>query len=79
MMNAVEQVLSTALALTPEERAEVAERLLASLESSLAEIDPLWRTEIFARIAEIDSGAVKPIDHSQVMSRAREALARRRA
>jgi putative addiction module component (TIGR02574 family) len=64
---------SQVLALPPEQRVELAERLWASVEGQLDEDEELFR-EIDRRIAEVDSGAVKPIPFEQAMREIRDSL-----
>ena len=55
------QLLADALALTPHERARLAERLLASLESTADDpdqVDLAWQAELASRLTEARSGAV---------------------
>ena len=57
-----ETISREALSLPVQERAELAERLLSSLDSlSEAEIEQLWIQEASRRAAEIDSGAARLI------------------
>jgi putative addiction module component (TIGR02574 family) len=58
----VSELLKKALALPPEARAALAGSLLESLEDTLdASAEEEWNQEIARRIAELDSGKVKPI------------------
>ena len=57
-----ETINREALALPVQERAELAERLLSSLDSlSEAEVEQLWVKEAVRRAAEIDSGVTRLI------------------
>jgi len=57
-----ETISREALSLPVQERAELAERLLSSLDSlSEAEIEQLWILEASRRAAEIDSGSANLI------------------
>ena len=61
-MSTVDDVLNVALSLTPEERASLAERLLASLETMPADnvaIGEVWAKEIMARSAAYARGELK--------------------
>ena len=62
MVEDVSDLLKKALELPPEARAALAGSLLESLDET---VDPLaeeeWKKEIGTRIAELDSGNVKPI------------------
>jgi putative addiction module component (TIGR02574 family) len=62
MTQEVSELLKKALALPPEARAALAGSLLESLEDTLdASAEEEWKQEIARRIAELDSGKVKPI------------------
>ncbi len=62
-----------ALKLTPEERAHLADRLLASL-SEDAEIEEAWAAEVERRVAEIEAGRVTVVPAVEAIARARTAL-----
>jgi putative addiction module component (TIGR02574 family) len=65
------QVLEDALSLPPAERAEVAERLLSSLDASRVErIDALWAAEAEDRIEAFDRGEIKAVSASDAFSSA---------
>ena len=69
-----EQVESEALKLEPKARAELAEKLLRSLEDlSEEEIERLWVKEAIRRDAELDSGSASMRDAEDVF---RDASAR---
>ena len=62
MTQEVLEILKKALALPAEARAALAGSLLESLEDTLdASVEEEWNQEIARRIAELDSGKVKPI------------------
>jgi putative addiction module component (TIGR02574 family) len=62
MTEAVSELLKRALALPAEARAALAGSLLESLDDRMdASAEEAWRDEIARRIAELDSGKVKPI------------------
>ncbi|MGO9861990.1 MAG: addiction module protein [Terriglobales bacterium] len=62
MAQEVSEVLKKALALPPEARAALAGSLLESLDDTLdVAAEEEWSQEIARRIAELDSGKVKPI------------------
>jgi putative addiction module component (TIGR02574 family) len=65
-----------ALALSPEDRLTLAQRLWQSVGPPVEdeEIDPELIAEIERRDAEIESGAVKPIPYDQAMREIRESL-----
>ena len=67
-----EQVESEALKLKPEARAELAEKLLRSLEElSEEEIKRLWAEEALRRDAELDAGKASMRDAEDVFKDAR--------
>jgi putative addiction module component (TIGR02574 family) len=62
MTKAAKQVLSDAMALDDSERAELAARLLDTLDASVDEdYVPAWEAEITQRVRELDKGTVKGI------------------
>lgn len=62
-----------ALALSPEERVLLADRLLASL-SVDGEVENAWAVEVERRLAEIEAGVRPPVPVKQAIERARQAL-----
>ena len=61
------QVLKEALSLPPAERAEIAERLLSSLDGPSQErIDALWGKEAEERLDAFDRGEIQAIPAEQV-------------
>lgn len=65
-------VLEEALKLTANERAEVAEQLLASLdEVPDTDVEQAWQEEIQKRLQQIDRGEVKTIPWEEVQRRLR--------
>ncbi|MET1082513.1 MAG: addiction module protein [Burkholderiales bacterium] len=73
MSNQVEALEAEALKLSPEERARLADRLIASL-SEDAEIEEAWATEVERRIAEIEAGRAPVVPAAEAIARARDAL-----
>ena len=73
MPTQLEIVETEALKLSVEERARLADRLLASLNED-AEIDEAWAREVERRIAEIESGRAQLVPAAEAMARARAAL-----
>jgi len=64
------QVLKEALSLPPAERAEIAERLLSSLDPpSQKGMDELWGEEAEDRLDAFDRGEIKAIPAKQVFDR----------
>lgn len=74
-MMTTEQVANEALKLKPEARAELAEKLLRSLEDlSDEQIERLWAEEAVRRDAELDSGTASMRDAEDVFRDARARL-----
>lgn len=67
---ALQRIEAAALLLSPDERAELAERLWASVEGSDV-ADPAWDAEIKRRMQEVDSGAVQCRPWDDVMAELR--------
>ena len=64
-----EALLTAALTLPPEDREEIAERLLRSLDNSeYVALAPDWKAEIDRRLKEIDDGTAELIDGDEVMA-----------
>ncbi len=66
MSELAQQLIATALELTPDDRVVVANAILASLKDSdgscvSAEVHDAWSDEIRNRLADIDNGQVKTI------------------
>jgi len=66
-----------ALALPPEQRAELAVELLASLDDEIAEVDAAdvdraWGEEMLRRSAQIASGEVKTLTWDEVLAQVAE-------
>lgn len=75
MSDLVTELSQRARELTPEDRARLAEELLASLEEKLEpEVDAAWNEELRKRIAEVESGTARLIPASEVFARVRRAL-----
>lgn len=69
-MNArIDVLLNEAMELEPDDRAELAERLLGTLEPEDPDVAEAWRAEIQKRIAELDSGAVNPVSAEEARRR----------
>ena len=73
MTKSVDAVVAEALALSAEERARVADRLLASLTEDVG-IDDAWAAEVERRLAAIESGQMKLVPARDAIARARAAL-----
>ncbi|HNT86931.1 MAG TPA: addiction module protein [Candidatus Hydrogenedentes bacterium] len=67
--------MTEALALSPEARAFLAERLIESLDADPGtEISPAWREEIRRRCQDADTGRIALRDAAEVFARAYAAL-----
>jgi len=73
MSTRIEMLEAEAMKLSAEERADLAQRLIASL-SEGAEIDRAWAVEVERRIAQIESGEARLIPAAEAIARARAAL-----
>jgi putative addiction module component (TIGR02574 family) len=62
-----------ALKLPPEERALLADHLLASL-GVQGEVEQAWAIEVERRLAEVEDGHIELIPLEQALRRARQAL-----
>lgn len=59
-MSSMNAVLAEALQLPPEERAEVAKRLIASLDGPADEdVEAAWLAEVERRLQDVDRGTAK--------------------
>jgi putative addiction module component (TIGR02574 family) len=77
----IEAVIEEALKLPPEERSELIERLLESLEDGTSadpDHDAAWTEVIDRRLQEARSGRVQLIDASEALIQARAAIGARR-
>ena len=75
MPDLVAELSERAKVLPPEDRARLAEELLASLEESpSAEVDAAWDAEIQRRIAEVDAGTAELVPSEEVFTRVRQSL-----
>jgi putative addiction module component (TIGR02574 family) len=69
MSEATQQLIASALQLSPQERAVVANAILASLEGPTDNVPPeirdAWAAEIGRRVEDLDSGRVKAVPSSE--------------
>lgn len=71
-----EEIFRDAMALPPDARAELAERLIGSLaEDVSSEVRTAQLAEVRRRIAEVESGEATLIPGDEVLARARRLLA----
>lgn len=73
MSSQLEIVEAQALKLSAEERAELADRLIASLFKD-NEIEEAWAVEVERRIEEIESGRAELIPAAEAIARVRAAI-----
>ena len=73
MSQASQAIESAALLLPPEERARLAERLLASLDVD-PEIEKAWDEEIKRRLVAWEAGLLKEVPWEEVRAQARTLL-----
>ena len=73
MSDQLDIVEAQALKLPPEERAQLADRLVASLFKD-QNIEDAWSAEVERRIEEIESGRAKLIPAADSIARARVAI-----
>jgi putative addiction module component (TIGR02574 family) len=67
MSNRGTEILKEALSLPPDERAEIAEQLLSSLDSpDRQKVDVLWANEVEDRLDSYEQGEIKTIPAKQV-------------
>jgi len=72
MSRSAAEVFEPALALPEEQRAEIAEELLASLAGEAdADAESEWGTEIERRLARIDAGQAKSLSMDESLARLR--------
>ena len=75
MSTNVDTILGTALTLPPDERAWLAEELIASLDQHRdPEIEAAWAGEIERRIAEVESGEPETVSWEEARARIRAKL-----
>ena len=73
----VEQLAQQAMELPPAARADLAERLMESIDfSSDKELQQLWSAEANRRLEELRSGRVQPIPGEDVIAEVRRVVGR---
>jgi putative addiction module component (TIGR02574 family) len=70
MRATLEEIQAEAMKLSIEERAELADRLWASL-TPQGEIDAAWDAEIARRVKQLETGEVETIPHETVIAELR--------
>ena len=73
MANSVNSIINQALELTPLDRANLAEKLLASLDKPDNTIDALWGKEADMRIEKYRKGELETVSASEVFSKYKKA------
>ena len=73
MSSQLEIIEAQALQLSVEERARLADRLIASLFED-TEVEEAWAAEVERRIEEIESGRVQLVPAADAIARARAAI-----
>jgi len=73
MPTSIAELEASALLLAPEDRAHLADRLLASL-SSDSDLDDAWSAEAERRLSELESGSVIGVPIADAIARARNAI-----
>lgn len=71
MNTSLKQVEEQALSLSPEERAKLAEVMLESLATPLADIEEAWAQEIEQRVAAYDRGDIPSYSAEDVFAEAK--------
>jgi putative addiction module component (TIGR02574 family) len=73
LSNVLEVLKARRLKLTPEERVQLADRLIASVFED-HEVEEAWAVEVERRVAEIESGRSKLIPAAEAIAHARAAI-----
>ena len=73
MSISIAEVEAQALLLSPEDRAQLADKLLASLASD-ADVEDAWSAEAERRLAELECGAISGIPVQDAIARARDTI-----
>jgi putative addiction module component (TIGR02574 family) len=76
MSDLVAELSAQAKALPPEERARLAEELLASLDPHERDVEAAWDGELRRRIDEVERGTVQLVSPDQAVAQVRRALGR---
>jgi putative addiction module component (TIGR02574 family) len=69
-----QQVAHAAMQLSPDERADLAEKLWVSVDTPET-VAAAWDTEIACRVAQLDAGEVETVPAEQVITELRARLA----
>ena len=68
-MAATYEILKEALALRPEQKAELIDKLLSSLDMPDKEIDELWAEEAESRIDAYEQGKIRAVSLEKVLEK----------
>lgn len=71
MSSSLKKIEKQARALSPEERAKLAESMLESLHTPLSEIESAWAEEVERRVAAFDRGEIPSYAAEDVFAEAR--------
>lgn len=72
MTDKTQAIMEQALKLSPTERADMAEQLLASLDENLdSDVEKAWQEEVQRRLQQVERGEVKTIPWEEVQRRLR--------
>lgn len=63
------ELLHDIMALSPLERAQFVDAIMASLDQPDAEIDALWKEEVESRISAYEQGKLKSVPLDEVLSK----------
>jgi len=73
MTKEAQRILQEAMSMPPGDRAQVARKLLLSLEQELdQDVDIVWQQEAARRLQELDSGEVQTVTWESVRDRLRK-------
>lgn len=73
MSRSYDEIVSEAMELPPQERADLADRLWISVDTPEA-VAAAWDAEIARRIAQLDAAEIEPIPFEQVIAELRAKL-----
>lgn len=76
MPDLVAELAARARALSPEDRARLAEELLSSLDPRDTEVESAWDAELRRRIEEVEGGAVRLIAAEEGFAEVRRSISR---
>ena len=74
MPSSLKQMEEQARALSPDDRAKLAQSILESLHTPIAEIEAAWATEIERRVAAFDRGEMQSYPAEDVFAEARRLM-----